>query len=199
LVDLGQEPQSILDLYGVGKEPTDKDGRACLLARRFAEGGVRFIQVTMDGWDHHGNLRQDLPHMCARTDRPTTALLIDLKQRGMLDDTLVVWSGEFGRTPWSQDLSGTQPLAKHGREHQPESFCAWMAGAGIRGGMTFGTTDEYGRHVVQDRVHLHDLHATMLHLLGFDHEKLTYRHAGRDYRLTDVEGRIVRELLVSST
>jgi hypothetical protein len=195
LVDLSRETQATLDLYGVGKQPTDRDGRACLLARRLAEAGVRFIQVTTDGWDHHGNLRDELPKMCARTDQPVTALLRDLKQRGMLDDTLVVWSGEFGRTPWSQDLSGTQPLAKHGREHQPESFCAWMAGGGVRGGMTFGTTDDYGYRVVQDRVHLHDLHATILHLLGFDHERLTYRHAGRDYRLTDVAGRVVHEVL----
>lgn len=195
LVDLKQESQATLDLYGVDNDPTDKNARACLLARRFAEAGVRFIQVTMDGWDHHGNIRDGLPKMCAQTDRPTVALLKDLKQRGMLDNTLLVWSGEFGRTPWSQDLSGTQPLEKHGREHQPESFCAWMAGAGVRGGLTHGTTDDYGFQVVQDGVHLHDLHATILHLLGFDHEKLTYRHAGRDHRLTDVFGNVVREIL----
>ena len=196
LVDLTHESQATLDLYGVGKEPTDKNARACLLARRFAEAGVRFIQVTMDGWDHHGNIRDGLPKMCAQTDQPTVALVADLKQRGMLDDTLVVWSGEFGRTPWSQDLSGTQPLEKHGREHQPESFCAWLAGGGVRGGLTFGTTDDYGYRVVQDRVHLHDLHATILHLLGFDHERLTYRYAGRDHRLTDVFGNVVKEILV---
>lgn len=195
LVDLTRESQATLDLYGVGTEPTDRNARACLLARRFAEAGVRFIQVTMDGWDHHGNIRDGLPKMCAQTDRPTVALIADLKQRGLLEDTLVVWSGEFGRTPWSQDLSGTQPLEKHGREHQPESFCAWMAGAGVRGGLTFGTTDDYGFQVEQDRVHLHDLHATLLHLLGFDHEKLTYRHAGRDHRLTDVFGNVVRKIL----
>ena len=195
LVDLSRESQATLDLYGVGKEPTDKNARACLLARRLAEGGVRFIQVTMDGWDHHGNIRDGLPKMCAQTDRPTVALVSDLKQRGLLEDTLVLWSGEFGRTPWSQDLSGTQPLEKHGREHQPESFCAWMAGAGVRGGLTFGTTDDYGFQVVQDRVHLHDLHATILHLLGFDHERLTYRHAGRDHRLTDVFGNVVSGVL----
>ena len=195
LVDLNRESRATLDLYGVGREPTDKNARACLLARRFAEAGVRFIQVTMDGWDHHGNIREGLPSMCAQTDQPAAALVADLKQRGMLEDTLVVWSGEFGRTPWSQDLSGTQPLEKHGREHQPESFCAWMAGAGVRPGLTFGTTDDYGYRVVQDRIHLHDLHATMLHLLGFDHEKLTFRHAGRDHRLTDVFGHVVREIL----
>jgi hypothetical protein len=195
LVDLSRESQATLDLYGVGREPTDRNARACLLARRFAEAGVRFIQVTVDGWDHHGNIRDGLPKMCAQTDQPTVALVADLKQRGMLDDTLVVWSGEFGRTPWSQDLSGTQPLEKHGREHQPESFCAWMAGGGVRGGLTYGTTDDYGYQVVQNRVHLHDLHATILHLMGFDHEKLTYRHDGRDHRLTDVFGNVVQGIL----
>ncbi len=195
LVDLSHESQATLNLYGVGKEPTDKNARACLLARRFAEAGVRFIQVTMDGWDHHGNIRDGLPKMCAQTDQPSVALLQDLKQRGLFDDTLLVWSGEFGRTPWSQDLSGTQPLEKHGREHQPESFCAWMAGAGVRPGLTFGTTDDYGFRVVENRVHLHDFHATLLHLLGFDHEKLTYRHGGRDHRLTDVFGDVVTGVL----
>lgn len=195
LVDLTRESQVTLDHYGVGKEPTDRNARACLLARRFAEAGVRFIQVTMDGWDHHGNIRDGLPKMCAQTDQPTVALVEDLKQRGMLEDTLVIWGGEFGRTPWSQDLSGTQPLEKHGREHQPESFCTWLAGGGVRGGLTFGTTDDYGFKVVENGVHLHDLHATILHLLGFDHEKLTFRHSGRDHRLTDVFGNVVKGIL----
>lgn len=195
LVDIGQESAATLARYGVGQEPTDRNARACLLARRFAEAGVRFIQVTMDGWDHHGNIRDGLPKMCAQTDQPTAALVGDLKDRGLLDDTLVVWSGEFGRTPWSQDLSGTQPLEKHGREHQPESFCTWMAGGGVQPGLTFGTTDDYGYQVVEDRVHLHDLHATILHLLGFDHERLTFRHAGREQRLTDVFGNVVRGIL----
>jgi len=195
LVDLGNESKATLELYGVGKEPTDRNARACLLARRFVEAGVRFVQVTMDGWDHHGNIRDGLPKMCAQTDQPTVALVKDLKQRGMLDDTLVLWSGEFGRTPWSQDLSGTQPLSQHGREHQPESFCTWLAGGGVCGGLTYGTTDDYGYRVVENGVHLHDLHATLLHLLGFDHEKLTYRHGGRDYRLTDVFGHVVKGIL----
>lgn len=196
LVDISQESAATLARYGVGKEPTDRNARACLLARRFAEAGVRFIQVTMDGWDHHGNIRDGLPKMCAQTDQPTAALVADLKDRGLLEDTLVVWSGEFGRTPWSQDLSGTQPLEKHGREHQPESFCTWMAGGGVQPGLTFGTTDDYGYQVVENRVHLHDLHATILHLLGFDHERLTFRHAGRDQRLTDVFGNVVKGILV---
>jgi Protein of unknown function (DUF1501) len=195
LVDLSRESKETLDLYGVGKEPTDKNGRACLLARRLSEAGVRFVQVTMGGWDHHGNLRDELPKTCQQMDQPAAALVADLKRRGLLDDTLVLWSGEFGRTPWSQDLSGTSPLEKHGREHQPESFTAWLAGGGVKRGFTHGETDEFGYQVVQGRVHIHDLHATILHLLGLDHEKLTYRHAGRDYRLTDVFGRVVKEIL----
>ncbi len=195
LVDLARESRETLDLYGVGQEPTDKNARACLLARRLSEAGVRFVQVTMGGWDHHGNLRNDLPKTCRQMDRPAAALVADLKRRGLLDDTLVLWSGEFGRTPWSQDLSGTSPLEKHGREHQPESFTTWLAGGGVKGGFTHGETDEYGHQVVRGRVHIHDLHATVLHLLGLGHEKLTYRHAGRDYRLTDVSGRVVREVL----
>lgn len=195
LVDLSRESKATLEQYGVGKEPTDRNARACLLARRLAEAGVRFVQVTMDGWDHHGNIREGLPAMCAQTDQPTAALVADLKQRGMLDDTLVVWSGEFGRTPWSQDLSGTSPLHKHGREHQPESFCAWLAGGGVRSGLTYGTTDDYGFKTVENAVHLHDLHATILHLLGFDHERLVFRQAGRDYRLTDVFGHVVHDIV----
>jgi hypothetical protein len=195
LVDLSRETRETLDLYGVGKEPTDRNGRACLLARRLSEAGVRFVQVTMGGWDHHMNLRDDLPKTCQQMDQPAAALVADLKRRGLLDDTLVLWSGEFGRTPWSQDLSGTSPLEKHGREHQPESFTAWLAGGGVKRGFSHGETDEYGWQVVAGRVHLHDLHATILHILGLNHERLTYRNAGRDYRLTDVFGRVVKEIL----
>ena len=128
-------------------------------------------------------------------DQPVAALIKDLKRRGLLDDTLVVWSGEFGRTPWSQDLSGTAPIEKHGREHQPESFCTWLAGGGVKRGFTYGTTDEFGYRGVEGKIHLHDLHATLLHLLGLDHERLTHRYAGRDFRLTDVYGQVVREIL----
>src|SRR6185295_7337093 len=140
------------DMYGIGKEPTDKAGRACLLARRLSEEGVRFVQVTLGGWDHHGDIRGGLPKVTAQTDQPCAALVRDLKSRGLLEDTLVIWSGEFGRTPWSQDLSGTAPIEKHGREHQPESFSAWLAGGGIRGGMVHGETDEFGYQVVDGRV-----------------------------------------------
>ena len=195
LVDLSGETQATRDLYGIGQPETDRHGRACLLARRLSEAGVRFVQVTIGGWDHHGNIRDALPRSCAGSDRPVAGLIKDLKSRGLLDDTLVVWSGEFGRTPWSQDLSGTSPIDTHGREHQPESFCAWLAGGGVKAGYTHGETDEFGFRPVAGKVHLHDLHATMLHLLGLDHERLTYRHSGRDYRLTDVEGRVVKEIL----
>jgi hypothetical protein len=195
LVDLSRESEATQQLYGIGEKATDKNGRACLLARRLSEAGVRFVQVTMDGWDHHGDIRGGLPKACAATDLPCAGLLRDLKSRGLLADTLVVWSGEFGRTPWSQDLSGTAPIEKHGREHQPESFCAWLAGGGVRGGWMHGETDEFGFRPVAGKVHLHDLHATILHLLGLDHERLTWRHLGRDFRLTDVAGNVVREIL----
>jgi len=195
LVDISNESEATKKLYGIGEKTTDKNGRACLLARRLSEAGVRFVQVTMGGWDHHGNIRDALPKSCSETDQPCAALIKDLKLRGLLDDTLVVWSGEFGRTPWSQDLSGTSLIDKHGREHQPESFCTWIAGGGIKPGFTFGETDDFGFRPVSGKVHLHDLHATILHQLGLDHEKLTWRHLGRDFRLTDVYGNVVREIL----
>ncbi len=195
LVDLSSETGATKDLYGIGRPETDRHGRACLLARRLSEAGVRFVQVTIGGWDHHGNIRGALPASCAGADRPVAGLIKDLKSRGLLEDTLVVWSGEFGRTPWSQDLLGTSPIDTHGREHQPDSFCAWLAGGGVKAGYTHGETDEFGFRPVAGKVHLHDLHATMLHLLGLDHERLTYRHSGRDYRLTDVEGRVVKQIL----
>ncbi|MDZ4406005.1 DUF1501 domain-containing protein [Prosthecobacter sp.] len=195
LVDISNETEATKKLYGIGEKTTDKNGRACLLARRLSEAGVRFVQVTMGGWDHHGNIRDALPKSCSESDQPCAALIKDLKSRGLLDDTLVVWSGEFGRTPWSQDLSGTSPIDKHGREHQPESFCTWMAGGGIKPGFTFGETDDFGFRPVSGKVHLHDLHATILHQLGLDHEKLTWRHLGRDFRLTDVYGNVVKEIL----
>jgi len=195
IVDLSKESKATLDLYGVGGKETDKFGRACLLARKLSESGVRFVQVSIGGWDHHGDIRGNLPKLCAQTDQPVAALIKDLKSRGLLEDTLVIWSGEFGRTPWSQDLSGKSPIDKHGREHQPESFCSWMAGGGIKGGLTFGESDEMGYRTVAGKVHVHDLHATILHLLGVDHLKLTARHLGRDFRLTDVYGDVVKEII----
>ena len=195
IVDISKESEATKQLYGVGGKDTDKNARACLLARKLSEAGVRFVQVTMEGWDHHGDIRGNLPRLCAASDQPVAALLKDLKSRGLLEDTLVLWSGEFGRTPWSQDLSGTAPIDKHGREHQPESFCSWMAGGGIKGGITFGATDDMGYRVVEGKVHIHDLHATILHQLGIDHLKLTSRHLGRDFRLTDVYGEVVKEII----
>jgi len=195
LVDLSKETQTTQSDYGIGGKDTDRNGRACLLARRLSEAGVRFVQVTMGGWDHHGDIRGNLPRLCAQTDQPVAALVRDLKQRGLLEDTLVVWCGEFGRTPWSQDLSGTAPIDTHGREHQPESFCAWMAGGGIRRGFVYGATDDLGYRVIEGRIHIHDLHATLLHQLGLDHTQLTWNHIGRDYRLTDVYGTVAREIL----
>jgi hypothetical protein len=196
LVDLSGESKATLELYGIGTQPTDIFGRQCLLARRFAEAGVRFIQVSLNGWDHHGKIRTELPQLCARADRPIAGLLADLKSRGLLEDTLVLWSGEFGRTPHSQDLSqGKMPLAEMGREHNPHGFTAWLAGGGVKGGLVHGATDDFGYRAVAGKVHMHDLHATLLHLLGIDHEKLTFRLSGRDFRLTDVHGQVVQEIL----
>jgi hypothetical protein len=195
LVDLSGETKETQQLYGIGDGPTDRNGRACLMARRLSEAGVRFVQVTMGGWDHHGDIHNALRGSCAGADRPIGGLISDLKRRGLLEDTLVMVSGEFGRTYWSQDLSGKSPIIKHGREHQQESFCTLLAGGGVKPGFVHGETDDHGYRPVQGRVHLHDLHATMLHLLGIDHERLTYPHHGRDYRLTDVFGEVVKEIL----
>lgn len=196
IVDISDESEETLGLYGVNEAPTDKNGRACLLARRLSEAGVRFVQVTIGGWDHHGDILRALPASCRGADKPIAALITDLKRRGLLEETLVLCSGEFGRSPWSQDLSGTSPIETHGREHQQESFCAWMAGGGVKPGMSYGSTDDFGHRPVQGRVHLYDLQATLLHQLGLNHERLTYRHEGRDYRLTDVHGNVVHDILV---
>ena len=196
LVDLTSESQKTLDLYGIGSKPTDDFGRQCLLARRFAEAGVRFIQITSNGWDSHANILKAHPERCRSIDKPVSALIRDLKQRGLFDETLLVWSGEFGRTPHYQDLQdGEGSRESWGRGHNPYGFCAWLAGGGVKGGMTFGELDDFGYKAVQDKVHVHDLHATILHLLGLDHKRLTYRYSGRDFRLTDVYGRVVREVL----
>ncbi len=185
LTDLASEPQSVRDMYGV-KEPGDGSFASnCLMARRMAERGVRFIQLYHRGWDQHGNLDTDIKDVCTRVDQASAALVKDLKQRGMLDDTLVLWGGEFGRTPMGQ---GT------GRDHHINAFSAWMAGGGIRGGISWGSTDELGYRYIDDaqQMHVHDLHATMLAAFGIDHERLTYRFQGRDFRLTDVHGKIAR-------
>lgn len=187
LMDLSKESKSVLDLYGV--EPGKPSFAAtCLLARRMVERGVRFVQIYHEAWDQHGNLTKDIQKNCKDTDQGCAALVKDLKQRGLLDDTLVVWGGEFGRTPMVQG-------GDDGRDHHPNAFTMWMAGGGTKPGVVLGETDELGFNVAKDKVHVHDLHATMLHLLGFDHTKLTYRFQGRDFRLTDVHGNVVKQIL----
>ncbi len=191
LQDLRGETEAIRKLYGLDEPVTANFGRQCLMARRFAERGVRFIQVThSDGevqWDQHGNLIKGHTKNAAEVDKPIAGLLHDLKSRGLLEDTLVLWGGEFGRTPVAQGTAD-------GRDHNPEGFTMWMAGGGVKGGYAHGATDDYGYYAAENKVHIHDLHATLLHLLGLDHERLTYRHAGRDFRLTDVEGHVVKEI-----
>ncbi len=188
LMDISKEPKHILEMYGA--EPGKSSyANSVLMARRLVERGVRFVQIYHEAWDQHGSLVRDITKNCKDTDQASAALIKDLKQRGMLKDTLVIWGGEFGRTPMVQ--GGTND----GRDHHPNAFTMWMAGGGVKSGITIGQTDELGFNVVEDRVHVHDLHATILHLLGFDHEKLTYRFQGRDFRLTDVHGLVVDKLL----
>jgi uncharacterized protein (DUF1501 family) len=195
LADLSKEPKEVHEMYGT--EPgRNSFANNCLLARRLVERGVRFIQLYHRGWDHHGtgasdDLLHGLPEMCRQTDRAAAALIRDLKRRGLLDETLVIWGGEFGRTPMNEGRDSKFL----GRDHHPRAFTMWMAGGGIRPGLTLGATDELGYNPVEDPVHVHDLHATILHLLGFEHTKLTYRFQGRDYRLTDVHGKLVTRLL----
>jgi hypothetical protein len=187
LMDIAKEPKETLDLYGA--EPGKASfANNCLLARRLVEKGVRFVQLYHEAWDQHGNLVKDLQKNCLATDRAAAALVKDLKRRGLLDETLVIWGGEFGRTPMSQ--GGTD-----GRDHHPNAFTMWMAGAGIKAGARIGETDELGFQVAKDKVHVHDLHATMLKLLGFDHTRLTYKYQGRNFRLTDVAGQVVDSLI----
>ncbi len=189
--DLSGESVTMQRLYGIDKPDSELFGRQCLLARRLVERGVRFVQLfdapANNAWDHHGGLRENLPKRCRAVDQPIAGLLTDLKARGLLDDTLVVWGGEFGRTPTAEGTDG--------REHHPFGFSMWMAGGGVRGGMVHGASDEFGWHSVHDKVHVHDLHATILHAMGLNHERLTFRFGGRDYRLTDVHGHVVRPLL----
>lgn len=187
VMDLSGETKATLQAYGIDQGPTDNFGRQCLLARRFAEAGVRFIEITHTEWDHHGFLNQGMTNNCKQIDQPISALLNDLAQRGLLEDTLVLWGGEFGRTP--------EDPTEDGRGHNNKGFSMWLAGGGVRPGLSLGRTDDYGYEAVEDKVHVHDLHATLLHLLGLDHEKLTYRYGGRDFRLTDVHGRVVRAML----
>lgn len=189
--DLSGESAATMKLYGLDDPVTANFGRMCLMARRFAEAGVRYIQVSHSDsnvqWDQHADLKEGHGKNAREVDKPIAGLLADLKARGLLEDTLVWWGGEFGRTPTAE--------GKNGRDHNPEGFTMWLAGGGVKGGFRYGTTDDYGYYAAENKVHIHDLHATILHLLGLDHERLTYRHAGRDFRLTDVEGNVVRDVL----
>lgn len=187
LMDLSQESQETLDLYGVERGQPSFAAN-CLLARRLVERGVRFVQLFHEAWDHHGGLTAGLKEQCGLTDRPAAALIKDLKRRGLLDETLVIWGGEFGRTPMVQG-------GNDGRDHHPNAFSMWLAGGGVKSGLTLGKSDEFGFNAVEDRVHVHDLHATLLHLLGLEHTRLTFRFQGRDFRLTDVHGKLVHKLL----
>ena len=192
LLDLKEEGQTTLDLYGCDPDKPSF-ARACLLARRLVERGVRYVNIFHEGWDAHSDVKGSTERNCRATDQACAALVRDLKQRGMLDETLVVWGGEFGRTPMVE----TNPALgrSQGRDHHPQAFTVWMAGGGVRAGYTHGATDDFGFHIVEDPVHVYDLQATILHLLGLDHERLTFRHAGRDFRLTDVHGEVIRPLL----
>ena len=187
IMSIDDETQATHELYGIGSEPTDNFGRQCLLARKFAESGVRYVQVSTDyTWDHHQKVKDNSITESAKVDRPIAGLLEDLDRRGLLDDTLVVWGAEFGRTPMAEGADG--------RNHHPKGFTVWLAGGGVKGGFTYGSTDEFGYAPTENPVHMHDLHASMLYALGLDHERLTYRHAGRDFRLTDIHGNVVHDL-----
>ncbi|MGI9455571.1 MAG: DUF1501 domain-containing protein [Aeoliella sp.] len=191
VIDLGRETKTTLANYGIDDGSTDDFGRQCLLARRLVESGVRFVEISSHGWDHHSGL-DNFKGKAAQIDKPIAALLEDLAQRGLLEETLVLWTGEFGREPETQILEGKEAF---GRDHNAEGYTAWLAGGGVRAGLTHGATDELGYKAVEGQVHLHDLHATMLHLLGLDHKRLTYRYGGRDFRLTDVHGNVVHEII----
>ncbi|MBC7820263.1 MAG: DUF1501 domain-containing protein, partial [Planctomycetaceae bacterium] len=187
-LDLTKESKDTLDSYGIGGGPTDNFGRQCLMARRLAESGVRFIEVTHANWDQHNGLKNNLTNNCKAIDQPLGALLADLESRDMLKDTLVMWGGEFGRTPHVKQ--------KDGRDHNGTAYSMWMAGGGVKGGLRYGASDEFGIKAVENKVHPHDMHATILHLLGLDHEKLTYRYGGRDYKLTGVGGaRVIDDII----
>ena len=190
-MDLSCESPETLAMYGIGEDSTDEFGRQCLLARRFAQAGVRFIQLSLTGWDHHEKIER-LADLCHKIDRPMAALLTDLERQGMLEDTLILWAGEFGRQPEQQSIDGA---GRDGRNHNANGYTVWLAGGGVRGGLSYGETDSLGYEAVENKVHLHDLHATILHLLGLDHTRLTYHYSGRDFRLTDVHGKVVEDIM----
>jgi uncharacterized protein (DUF1501 family) len=192
LTDLSREPKAVMDMYGPDAQKPGSYAANCLLARRLAERGVRFIQLYHMGWDHHGNLPNQIRRQCKDTDQASAALVQDLKQRGLLDDTLIIWGGEFGRTVYSQ---GELTKDNYGRDHHPRCYSIWMAGGGIKAGLSYGETDDFSYNIVKDPVEVYDLNATVLHQLGIDHTKLIYKFQGRDFRLTDVHGNVVKALL----
>jgi hypothetical protein len=187
VLDLSKETEATLKAYGIDGGPTENFGKQCLLARRLSESGVRFVQATHSYWDQHSELKEKHTELASQVDLPIAGLLRDLKSRGLLNETLVIWGGEFGRTPTAQ--------GKNGRDHNPHAFTYWLAGGGTKGGFSYGKTDDFGFYAVDDKVHVHDYHATLLHLLGIDHERLTYRFGGRDFRLTDVAGQVVHDII----
>ncbi len=197
LLDFSKESPATLEMYGVNKEPTRPYATNCLLARRMVERGVRFVLMMHASWDDHTEINRKLKKNCDITDQPAAALIKDLKQRGLLDETLVVWGGEFGRTPMVE-IRKPEDADNGGRDHHPVAYSMWMAGGGIKGGTVIGKTDDLGFNIVEDKVHVHDLQATILNRLGFEHTRFTYRHMGRDYRLTDLEGNVVRKMLVGA-
>ena len=192
IMDLSKEPQEVFDLYGTDSKDSGTYAANCLLARKLLEKDVRFVQLYHQGWDHHGSLPKGMEHQCKQIDQPTAALITDLKRRGMLEDTLVIWGGEFGRTVYSQ---GKIAADNYGRDHHPRCFTMWMAGAGVKKSFSLGATDDFSYNIVKDPVHIHDFQATLLHLMGVDHEQLTFKFQGRRYRLTDVHGKVVKEIL----
>lgn len=192
IMDLSKEPEDIFELYGPDSKESGTYAANCLLARKLLEKDVRFVQLYHQGWDHHGSLPKGIINQCKQIDQPTAALITDLKRRGMLDDTLVIWGGEFGRTVYSQ---GQVSANNYGRDHHPRCFTMWMAGAGVKKGFSYGMTDDFSYNVVKDPMHVHDFQATLLHLMGIDHEQLTFKFQGRRYRLTDVSGNVVKSIL----
>jgi hypothetical protein len=193
VTDMSDEPDYIFDMYGEDSRDPGTYAANCLLARKLLEKDVKFVQLYHQGWDQHGGLPGGIKNQCKNTDQATAALVKDLKQRGLLDDTLIIWGGEFGRTVYSQ---GKLTATNYGRDHHPRCFTMWMAGAGVKPGFTYGETDDFSYNIVKDAVHVHDFHATLLHLAGVDHERLTFKHQGRRYRLTDVHGHVVKDILV---
>jgi uncharacterized protein (DUF1501 family) len=192
VTDIKKEPDHIIKMYGADSVVPGTYAANCLLARKLSEAGVRFVQLYHQGWDQHGNLVGEMPLQAQDVDRASAALVRDLKQRGLLDETLIIWGGEFGRTNYCQ---GKLTETNYGRDHHPRCYSIWMAGGGVKGGLTYGETDEFGYNIVKDPVHVHDLQATIMHLMGLDHEKLTYKYLGRRFRLTDVHGHVVKDII----